>query len=215
MTSRARSDAAKAARRQQIVLAAQGAFDAGETDSFTMDDVAVKVGLSKAALYGYFPTREALLLAVLDDELAGWFDAAHRSLRSAQEPAAVTAALADTLLRRPRMVRLLAVLPSLLERNIPYDTAHAFKERLLGSSASLGAAVDTSLGARAGAGQHLLVQLHAAVVGLYHAAHPAPIIAQVLADRRFAPLRIDLRRELTVFLNALIDSALSPTEEPL
>ncbi len=213
MPTRARSETAKAARRAEIVLAAQATFDAAEVEAFTMDDVAAKVGLSKAALYGYFPTREGLLLAALEADFAEWRVAADDAVRMVRGRPAVTDALASSLLARPRMMRLLAVLPSLLERNIPLGTARAFKESLVDATVALGGAIDTALGAAAGSGQHLLVRLHAAVVGLYHAAHPAPVIAQVLAEPEFAALRVDLRRELTFFINALAHGALSPTEK--
>ena len=48
------------------------------------------------------------------------------------------------------------------------------------------------------------VQLNAGVIGLYHGAHPARIVATVLAEPEFAPLRVDLRRELTHLTRALV-----------
>jgi 2-keto-3-deoxy-L-rhamnonate aldolase RhmA len=60
------------------------------------------------------------------------------------------------------------------------------------------------LEAPAGSGARLLLQLNAAVVGLYHSAHPAPVVAEILARREFEPLRVDLTRELTAVAAALI-----------
>ena len=167
---RARSDLDKAERRADILEAARATIDVSEMDEFTMDAVAAKLGLAKAA--GRAPVVNALV---------------------------------GTLVARPRLLRLLAVLPSVLEHNVPFATAHEFKSFLLRGSASTGSLIDTALQAREpGAGVHLLVQLNAGVIGLYHGAHPARIVATVLAEPEFAPLRVDLRRELTHLTRALV-----------
>jgi AcrR family transcriptional regulator len=49
------------ARREQILEAALGAFSSGGFAETTMEAVAAAVGVSKACLYTYFPTKEALL----------------------------------------------------------------------------------------------------------------------------------------------------------
>lgn len=202
---RARTDGDKAIRRGEMLEAARATLDGSELGEFTMDAVAAELGLAKGTLYRYFPTREGLLLALLEAELEGWFDVVDRRLARARGGALVANALVGTLIARPRLLRLLAVLPSVLEHNVPYPTAHEFKLFLLRRSAHTGSLIDAALPARSrGAGVHLLVQLNAGVIGLYHGAHPAPIVASVLAEPAFAPLRVDLRRELTHLTRALI-----------
>jgi AcrR family transcriptional regulator len=49
------------ARREQILEAALSVFASGGFAETTMDAVATAVGVSKACLYNYFPTKEALL----------------------------------------------------------------------------------------------------------------------------------------------------------
>jgi AcrR family transcriptional regulator len=49
------------ARREQILEAALKVFASGGFAETTMDEVAVVVGVSKASLYNYFPTKDALL----------------------------------------------------------------------------------------------------------------------------------------------------------
>ncbi len=202
---RARSDLDKAERRADILEAARATIDGSEMDEFTMDAVAAKLGLAKGTLYRYFPTREAVLLGILVADLEGWFAHIDRRLAKAVGRAPVVSALVGTLIARPRLLRLLAVLPSVLEHNVPFTTAHEFKSFLLRGSAATGSLIDTALQAREpGAGVHLLVQLNAGVIGLYHGAHPARIVATVLAEPEFAPLRVDLRRELTHLTRALV-----------
>ena len=49
------------ARREQILEAALKVFASGGFAETTMDEVALAVGVSKASLYNYFPTKDALL----------------------------------------------------------------------------------------------------------------------------------------------------------
>jgi AcrR family transcriptional regulator len=169
-----------------------------------MDAVATKLGLAKGTLYRYFPTREALLLAVLHDDIDEWFDVVDAGLRTARTDATVVTRLVASLIERPRVMRLLAVLPSILEHNVPYPTALEFKRFLLERSATTGSLIDAAAGARAGSGVRLLVHLNAGVIGLYLGAHPAPVVAMVLAEDDFVLLRVDLRRELTHLTRALV-----------
>jgi AcrR family transcriptional regulator len=201
---RARTDDDKADRRHDIVEAARSTFDATDLQAFTMDAVATTLGLAKGTLYRYFPTREALLLGVLHDDIDEWFDAVDAALASASTDGAVTSRLVGTLMDRPRVMRLLAVLPSILEHNVPHATAAEFKRFLLERSAVTGAFIDAAIRTRRGSGVRLLVHLNAGVIGLYLGAHPAPVVAMVLAEDDFAPLRVDLRRELTHLTRALV-----------
>lgn len=201
---RARTDDDKAARRSDILEAARVTLDSRELAEFTMDAVADALHLAKGTLYRYFPTREGLLLGVLDDDVRDWFSAVSEDLDRTDSAAGVADALVDSLLVRPRLVRLLAVLPSVLEHNVPYATALEFKTVLLHGSATVGEHIDAALGAPAGAGAHLLVQLNAGLIGLSHGAHPSRVVAEVLAQPEFEPLRVDLRRELTHLTRALI-----------
>lgn len=55
------------ARRQAIVETAVEAFRERGFDATSMSDIAVRVGGSKATLYSYFPSKEALFVAVMHD----------------------------------------------------------------------------------------------------------------------------------------------------
>jgi AcrR family transcriptional regulator len=206
-TRRARSDDDKARRAADILTAARRSFDEHRFDTFTMDDVANRLGLAKGTLYRYHPTREGLLLALLQADLEEWFSAVNHEL--AERTASVPDAVVRPLLARPRVMRLLAVLPTVLEHNVPLDTATDFKQFLLEHVAVTGTAIDQALAAPDGTGARLLLQLNAVVVGLYHSAHPSPVVAQVLARPEFAPLRVDLATELHTIAHALVQGATS------
>ena len=85
-TQRARSDAAKAARRARIIEATMAQLDAHGLHAVSMQDIANACGLTKPALYNYFPTREELFLAVYRSLLRDWLTDFNRSLVTARHP---------------------------------------------------------------------------------------------------------------------------------
>jgi AcrR family transcriptional regulator len=200
---RARSEADKQARRGDIIDAAREVFDASEADQFTMDAVAVKLGLAKGTLYRYFPTREGLLLELAGAEYQMWFDRIDQRL--VDLPAtAVAHALVDEVLRVPRFMRLAALVPSVLERNVPFDTAFTYKSALVARSGATIEGLAATLGVSIDQARRLLLQLQAMAIGMYHVAHPAPIIALVIADPCFPGQLVDERAELEAAVSALV-----------
>ena len=61
------ADSVRAARRQAFVDAARDAFFARGYGETTMSSIAAKVGGSKTTLWSYFPSKEELFAAVVDD----------------------------------------------------------------------------------------------------------------------------------------------------
>ena len=57
--------------RQRIVGAARRHFFAHGFRTVTMDDIAEELGMSKKTLYAHFPSKTALVEAVLLDKLGG------------------------------------------------------------------------------------------------------------------------------------------------
>ena len=60
-------DATRAARREQILHAAQGCFARRGYHATTMEDIAAAAGSAKGAAYSYFDGKEAIFLALYDD----------------------------------------------------------------------------------------------------------------------------------------------------
>ena len=196
---RARRPEDKEGRRRQILDAARVLFDADTPfAALTMAEVARAAGLAKGTPYLYYPTKEALFLAVLLEDLAEWFGVLHPALLTIEpSPDAVAARIADTLVARPRLVRLLGLLHAVLEANIDLETARAFKRALAGALGGAGEGVEQRLpGFAPGDFPRFLLRLHALVVGLGAMSRPSPVIAQVLAEPGMEGLRVDLRTEL-------------------
>jgi AcrR family transcriptional regulator len=206
---RARRAEHKHERRAAILAAGRKAFEAQPYEAITMADVAQRAGLAKGTLYLYFGTREELFLALLEDELFAWLEGVARRLArrtSPVPPAHVARLLAGSLAVRPVLVRLLAVLHGLLERNVGVERALAFKQALMARSLTAAAALEAALGLPHGSGLRLLLHLDALVAGLAQLADPAPVVRELLEERvELRPFRVDFGRELEAALRALLD----------
>ena len=211
MKQRARTDEDKQSRRDDILDAARSVFDELEVDEFTMDAVASSLGLAKGTLYRYVPTREALLLALALDEYVAWFDEFDARLDAlpagGDVATVVAAAMTDSLLAQPRFLRLGSLVASVLERNVPLETARDFKGCVVAHSARTADALAQRLGCSPADAKRVLVLTQALTVGLYHHAHPAPVVAEVMAESSFAGARVDYGTDLRFGIEALLRAA--------
>jgi AcrR family transcriptional regulator len=208
-TKRARQDGQKQERRQAILEAAWGIFQQSTYEAVTMEAVARETGLAKGTLFLYFHTKEELFLAVIEQQLAEWFAAVNEKLAQLASPAdrtQVVALMADSLRERAGFTRLLAILSTVLEQNVTYASALAFKRHLLGWMLQTGAELERCLPfLKAGQGAHLLMQSQAIVVGLWHLCDSAPVVKQVLALPELRAFEVDFDQEFRQLLTALLD----------
>lgn len=200
---RARRPEAKEARRRALLAAARGLCERAPPEALRMADLAERAGLAKGTPFLYFATKEAVLLALLREELSSWFDETRRALgalaarpRSDARPRAVARLLARSLSTRPLLRRLLALLHGTLEENLSLGEVVAFKRFLLAGVAATGAALEAALpGLRRGGGALAVLRLHALTIGAQAMTAPSPVVLQALAepdlalfDLRFEPL---------------------------
>ena len=97
---RAQTKENKLKRRADILAATRTLVAEGGCDSWRLEDVAALLGLAKGTLYLYFPTRRAILAALLREEMEDWWAALGSN---ADEAFALLAGLAE----RPLLVRLM------------------------------------------------------------------------------------------------------------
>ncbi|SFE12801.1 TetR/AcrR family transcriptional regulator [Paracidovorax konjaci] len=71
------------AKRDAIVEAAVALFEEAGYEAASMNELAKRVGGSKATLYGYFPSKEQLLVAVVEQVATGHLALAARRLEEA------------------------------------------------------------------------------------------------------------------------------------
>ncbi|MFI5182552.1 MAG: TetR family transcriptional regulator [Thermoanaerobaculia bacterium] len=205
---RARSERAKDLRRRAILEAALHVFRRSTFDEFTMEGVARRARLAKGTLYLYFPTKETLLLTMLEGRLGPMLSDLESSLEadgSPRDPDGAARLIASNLLADEELVRLLMILGPILEANVPEQRIHEFKSWLHRRLSQTGAVLERRLPFLASrSGVRLLLHLQALVCGLGQLARPAPAVARVLLAPEFQELRLDFETELRLALAALM-----------
>ncbi|HLL52357.1 MAG TPA: TetR family transcriptional regulator [Myxococcaceae bacterium] len=211
MRQRARKAEDKQERRGAILEVALEAFEAGSFADVKMSEVAERAGLAKGTVFLYFPTKEALFLALLEERLAGWFDAFGRELSQGQTAWTAKHAaevVASTVVAHEPLARLLTLLHVILELNVERESVQRFKAMLLERVSHAGALLEARLPFLAGGeGGQFLLHLHALVIGLRQMADNGGVVKEVLDEPRMAPLRVDFARELEAVVERMLVGA--------
>jgi AcrR family transcriptional regulator len=207
---RARKPDEKAHRRSAILDAAAALFDAGGLDGVSLNAVARRVGIAKSNLYRYFESREAIFLALLNEDLTECVAGLEEGLAKVSSEAAVRAVarvLAETIVARPRFCALMTAVATVLEQNVSEEQIALHKRSTLRVGVRLGNALRAALPSLpASALGPLLRYLHAAIAGLYPLANPAPAALRALRDPALAVFRCDLAEDLEWMLTATLAS---------
>lgn len=208
---RAMSDHQKQARRQKIIETTTQIFQETSYDAVNMADIAKKVGVAKGTLYLYFQTKESLFLAIQTELFERWFDEVDSSLETmatSTQPVTISKVvmlISQTLSKYPTLVRLIAILHTILEQNSDFETVLTFKQMLRTRSLHTAQLLETCLTfLQPGDGLRLLLQIHALIIGLQHMAEPADIVQQVLEEPGLEIFKIDFTPEFLDVLKALI-----------
>jgi AcrR family transcriptional regulator len=202
LPQRARKEEDKEARRRQLLDAALELYRATSYDEVKMADVAERAKLAKGTVFLYFPTKEALFLALLEEQLFAWFERLEELLARGEgrwTGARVARTVAESLEGEEMLTRLLARLQTVLEQNVTVEQVRGFKERLLEAVVRAGTRVEKRLPfLKSGEGVRFFLHVHALVVGLRQMADLAPVAREVHETApHLHPLRVDFTRELT------------------
>lgn len=206
---RARHTEQKLERRSSIMETALLLFDETSFQALTMAKIAERSGLAKGTLYLYFASREALFLALLQEQLLpAYFDGIEAALRSPAPPSGpreMARLFCAPFSERPALGRLLGILPGILEQNLPLETAIAFKRFLLERIAHAGSLLETALPTlKPGHGMRLILRSHALIVGLQQLADPNPVVRAVYEAPGLEVFRLDFAQELEDTLGMLL-----------
>lgn len=134
---RARTDEQRGERRRHILATAAAMLTETPVADLTLTALSRRVCLAKANVLRYFESREAVLLALLEAEVADWIT----ELESAETPDGGPARkrgerlaelLATSLARRPVLCDLISAQATVLERNISAETALRHKRAVHG-----------------------------------------------------------------------------------
>lgn len=206
--NRAMTEEQKQTRRADILKVALRRFTLMPYEQLSMADTADEVGVAKGTLYLYFRSKEELFLAVYTDELDGWFDELDQKLGQTRGEASIAGflqILGDSLARRPQLLRLIAILHTVLEQNLDYATAKRFKSWLKERLQKTGGLIERYLPFLSpGQGTDLTLRINALVIGFQHMAEPSGVMREVLADEDLAMFRVDLQKALLGTLGTLL-----------
>lgn len=207
-SKRATSRAAREDRREAILDAALALFEHIGFQDISMSLLAERTGVAKGTLYLYFPTKEAVFLALYERAMAHWFATMSNELETlpANDHRRLAAAMVEAVEAQPRLPALASLLHTVLERNIPFEEALAFKRRLLEASEALAARIEKHLDfLDTGDGLSLLTRVHTLLIGSWQAASPAPIARRVLDEPGMEALRIDFSEEFENLLLLMLE----------
>ena len=206
--SRAVSDQQKSERREAILQVALAGFANTPYDELTMDRIAADAGVAKGTLYLYFRTKEQVFLALCERELTQWFDTLDTALQTQRAEMSVNSLVglfAASLAVRPHLLRLLAILHTGLEYNVPYAAALGFKTLLRTRTEKTGALLEGYLRfLTPGQGAALLIKIYALVIGFEHLSEPSGVVRDVLKQPDMALFRVNLEQALLETLKILL-----------
>ena len=207
-SKRAMTEAQKEARRADILRVALHRFSLTPYDALSMADTADEAGVAKGTLYLYFRSKEEMFLSVYTDQLNEWFDALDQELRLAKGEASIAnfvRFMGESLGRRPQLLRLIAILHTVLEQNLEYGAARRFKlwhrERVLASGQLFEAYLPFL---EPGQGAKLLLKIDALVIGLQHLAEPSGVMRKVIEEEGMDLYRVELEKQLLETLSTLL-----------
>lgn len=199
-TPKARAPEAKQARAETLLKAAEDALLEGSYHDITMMDVARRAGLAKGTVYLYYPSKEALFMAVLSRKLDGCFDIIETELGTGRHsPDDVARVLTRALLQPHALLSLLSLLFSQLEPGAGIDALVEFKRYLTERMTRIGQIIEQAAGLSAGMGTKVLQRGNAMAIGLQQfASAPTDVMDQVYErapELRHDPM--DVEAELT------------------
>ncbi|WP_037493620.1 TetR family transcriptional regulator [Sneathiella glossodoripedis] len=206
---RAVSEEQKQARRNSVLVAAGDLFLQAGYFEVSMSMIAKKAGIAKGTIYIYFQTKEELFLSLLLSELGEWFENLRDELRKASVPLEnneFVEILRDTFLHRIRLQRLISLMHLILEKNVSYDEAFAFKRELLALMRSTSPLIEKALPyLPENGGNQVLIEFHSLLIGWSHITETSPIVERVQQHPEIQGLKFELEDALFNSLSLVLD----------
>lgn len=206
-TRKARAPEAKQARADALLRAAEEALLEASYHDITILEVAQRAGLAKGTVYLYYPSKEALFLAVLGKKAQACFDSIEAGVAGENHTAEhIARELASAMLGQHALLSLLSLLFTQLEPGAGIDAVIAFKTELTSRTGTVGEALERAGNLPEGAGHKLIVRAYALAVGLQQFSSPPPEIDRELSkkapDLRKPPM--DVKAELIDCLSDIV-----------
>ncbi len=127
---RARTDEKKIERKEAIYQAALTLFKKKGYDKVSFNGIAVEAGFTKSNMYRYFSSKDDIFLNVFADLFEQWVGDFSQQLQTLEQEAAAkdfAVLWLKTLLSQPKLLDLMPILFTSLERNSSFEQLLAFK----------------------------------------------------------------------------------------
>lgn len=203
---RAVAVADKEERRNAILDAAEALFVEQPGRMANVSEVAEAAGLAKGTVYLYFPSKEEMLLALHERQVAKFFAELIKRL-AGPGPLDFDKVFEVTnrhFIRAPGYLSLTSRCFGLMDREIPTETALAFKVRVGHVLTVAGEGLERHFPALApGDGITLLLHSYGLIVGLWQLLHPNERFGAAMNRPELRMFKRDFEREIEAALRAL------------
>lgn len=127
---RARTDEKKNERKEAIYQAAFTLFKKKGYDKVSFNAIAVEAGFTKSNMYRYFSSKDEIFLNVFADLFKQWVDDFSSQLQALEQevaPEAFAYIWLNSMLSQPKLLDLMPILFTSLERNSSFEQLLEFK----------------------------------------------------------------------------------------
>jgi len=197
---RAISPEQKEVRRTQILDAAAARFEMNTFDTIKLASIAADVGITKAALYRYFRSKETLFLAL--------FERAFEQVSTDVDKIdgdRLADTLCDILLDVPLYPRLSAILSIVLEHDLTVEEARAFKTFVLKHLNIVAKKLADKSDFDVETASAKLLQVQQALIGSWHMCHRSSVIERVVMEPALRSLALDFEACLRGLVTAIVN----------
>jgi AcrR family transcriptional regulator len=213
LKQRAVAVADKEERRNALLDAAEALFLEHPDRMANVSEVAETAGLGKGTVYLYFPSKEEMLLALHERHVTRFFAELMEKLA---EPGPldfddIFPVTSEHMIQVPGYLALTSRCFGMMDREIPVETAIAFKARIAAILATAGAALERHFPSiKPGEGVALLLHSYGLIVGLWQLLHPIDRFGRAMDHPGLRNLKRDYEREIENALRALWSGAMAP-----
>ncbi|MFI5959358.1 TetR/AcrR family transcriptional regulator [Cryptosporangium sp. NPDC051539] len=214
---RARSEEQREVRRQAILDTAAAMLGEMPVADVSLNELSRRVGLAKSNVLRYFESREAVLLALLDDFMRSWLAELDGELAADLDPVLpaevrseqLAEVLSRTLAGRVALCDLVGAQGGVLEQNVSAEVVRGHKRALLAHLATMVGLVRRAVPELGEGAQLVCLQATVMAGALSTYCSPTPaVLAAYAAEPELAVLQFDLRESLRVAIVTAILGAL-------